>query len=241
MKNEGFSGFYKGTLTPLVGVGACVSIQFGVNEYMKRYFLARNAQKDLDPVLTDGQFYVSGMAAGMANALLACPIEHIRIRLQTQTTAPALYHGPIDCIRKINAASGVSGLFRGMGPTLLREGHGMGAYFFAFEALIKRDIAKNNIERKDIPGWRLCLYGAGAGYAMWFSVYPIDVIKSKLQTDKLNKSGQNFSSSLDCARQIMKTQGIKGFFRGFVPTLLRAAPVNACTFYTFELVIRYLG
>jgi solute carrier family 25 (mitochondrial carnitine/acylcarnitine transporter), member 20/29 len=241
VKNEGFKGFYKGTLTPLVGVGACVSIQFGVNEFMKRHLMARNVRNGHDSVLTDGQFYLSGMAAGMANAVLACPIEHIRIRLQTQTTGPALYHGPIDCIRKISSASGVSGLFRGMGPTLLREGHGMGAYFFAFEALVKRDMASNRIERKDIPGWRLCLYGAGAGYAMWFSVYPIDVIKSKLQTDKLIRGEQAYSGSIDCAKKIIAAQGFKGFFRGFVPTLLRAAPVNACTFFTFELVIRYLG
>lgn len=241
VKNEGFKGFYKGTMTPLVGVGACVSIQFGVNEFMKRHFMSANMKKGHDPVLTDGQFYMSGMAAGMANAILACPIEHIRIRLQTQTTGPALYKGPIDCIRQISAASGLPGLFRGMGPTLLREGHGMGAYFYTFEALVKRDMASNNIERKDIPGWRLCLYGAGAGYAMWFTVYPIDVIKSKLQTDKLKPSQQVYSGSLDCAKKILATQGVQGFFRGFLPTILRAAPVNACTFFTFELVIRYLG
>jgi solute carrier family 25 carnitine/acylcarnitine transporter 20/29 len=76
---------------------------------------------------------------------------------------------------------------------------------------------------------------------MWFTVYPIDVIKSKMQTDKLYASEQVYKSSVDCAKRILEQQGVKGFFRGFVPTLLRAAPVNACTFYTFELVIRYLG
>ncbi|EHM99815.1 Ymc1p [Saccharomyces cerevisiae x Saccharomyces kudriavzevii VIN7] len=38
LANEGPRGFYKGTLTPLIGVGACVSLQFGVNEAMKRFF-----------------------------------------------------------------------------------------------------------------------------------------------------------------------------------------------------------
>ncbi|ANB11623.1 Ymc1p [Sugiyamaella lignohabitans] len=209
---------------------------------MKRTLTASNERKGWkDPGLTHNQFYVAGAAAGLANGFLACPIEHIRIRLQTQGAGPALYKGPIDCIRKITAASGTSGLFRGIVPTLVREGHGMGAYFLTFEALVDRDIRKNNIARKDIPGWRLCSYGAMAGYAMWITAYPIDVIKSKLQTDKLNKSERQFKSSLDCARQILKTNGVKGFFRGFLPTMLRAAPVNACTFYTFELTIRYLG
>lgn len=104
-----------------------VSIQFGVNELMKRTLIAGNERKGLaDTRLTNGQFYLSGAAAGMANGLLACPIEHIRIRLQTQASGPAMYNGPIDCIRKISAGSGFSGLFRGLVPTFIREGHGMG-------------------------------------------------------------------------------------------------------------------
>lgn len=243
LKNEGVGGFYKGTLTPLVGVGACVSIQFGVNEFMKRTFNAQNAKNGkADSPLSHSQFYVSGMAAGIANGFLASPIEHIRIRLQTQTsTTHKLYNGPIDTIKKIYAGSGVKGIFRGLVPTQIREGHGMGAYFLAFEALVEHDMSSNKIERKDIPGWRLCLYGACAGYAMWFTSYPIDVVKSKLQTDSLDPAKQQYKGMLDCFSKIYATNGIKGFFRGFVPTILRAAPVNACTFFTFELTIRYLG
>lgn len=242
VKNEGFKGFYKGTLTPLIGVGACVSIQFGVNEFMKRYFHEHNKAKGIaSNHLSNSQFYLSGAAAGLANGFLAAPIEHIRIRLQTQGTGVQLYKGPIDCIRQIVQQGGVSGLFRGLMPTLIRESHGMGAYFWAFEAMVKREIKTHNIKRSDIPGWKLCLFGAMAGYAMWLTVYPIDVIKSKLQTDALKKQDQVYKSSYDCFKKSLRAQGFKGFFRGFLPTLLRAAPVNACTFYTFELAIRVLG
>ena len=34
VKKEGIHGFYKGTLSPLMGVGASTSIQFGVNKYV---------------------------------------------------------------------------------------------------------------------------------------------------------------------------------------------------------------
>jgi solute carrier family 25 (mitochondrial carnitine/acylcarnitine transporter), member 20/29 len=71
--NEGFRGFYKGTATPLVGVGACVSIQFGTFEYMKRFFRTRNEQSG-HPTgnLSGGQFYLAGGAAGIANTIVAC-------------------------------------------------------------------------------------------------------------------------------------------------------------------------
>ena len=104
---------------------------------MKRYFRTRNEQHghpSLD--LSGGQFYLAGGAAGIANTVVACifslpwiflttgPVELIRIRLQTQKTK--IYTGPIDCIRKIYNVGGLRALYRGMGPTIGREGHGMG-------------------------------------------------------------------------------------------------------------------
>jgi len=230
IKNEGVLGFYKGTLTPLIGVGACVSIQFGVNEYMKRNVF--NGSKHL----TNAQYYMSGAAAGLANSVLASPIEHVRIRLQTQLTGNA---GPLDIIKRIYNTSGVSGIMKGLIPTALREGQGMGMYFLTFEYLVKRNTIQNKIQRKDIPGWKLCLYGATAGYAMWMTVYPFDIVKSRLQTDSLTKP--QIKSIPDCVAKIYKANGIGGFFKGFTPTILRAAPANAATFYAFELTMRLLG
>lgn len=243
IKKEGPLAFYKGTLTPLVGMGACVSIQFSVNEYMKRFFRDYHVTRGLDPntPLSLGQFYIAGGAGGFANAFLASPIELVRIKLQIQTgdVTTRLYNGPIDCFRKIFKQTGVRGIFKGLGPTLLREGHGIGIYFLTFEALVKNETIKQKVARSDIPGWKLCLFGATAGYAMWLSLYPVDVIKTKLQTDDLKNP--KYKNSFAVVKDIMRTSGIKGFFKGFVPVLLRAAPANAATFYAFELTMRLLG
>jgi solute carrier family 25 carnitine/acylcarnitine transporter 20/29 len=42
LKNEGPLAFYKGTLTPLIGIGACVSVQFGAFHYARRQFEQAN-------------------------------------------------------------------------------------------------------------------------------------------------------------------------------------------------------
>lgn len=112
IKKDGPLGFYKGTLTPLLGVGLCVSIQFGVVERVKREFASANARAAGVPAgaeaalgvgpkafpLTNPQLYTAGVAAGVANSFVAGPVEHIRIRLQTQATK--VYNGPLDCARK---------------------------------------------------------------------------------------------------------------------------------------------
>lgn len=79
LTREGPLAFYKGTLTPLLGIGACVSIQFGALEYTKRVFAERNARAGRRE-LGDGQLVAAGVAAGLANSVVSGPVEHIRIR-----------------------------------------------------------------------------------------------------------------------------------------------------------------
>lgn len=238
VKNEGFRGFYKGTLTPLVGVGACVSVQFGVNEAMKRFFHSRDGNSGPNKTLGLLQYYLCGFAGGTANSFLASPIEHVRIRLQTQTGtgAAAQFHGPLDCIKKLTANNS---LMRGLTPTMLRESHGCGVYFLTYEALIANELHKG-VSRTEIPTWKLCLFGATSGTTLWLMIYPLDVIKSVMQTDSLlqPKQGKNM---LQVAKTIYSTRGLSSFFKGFGPTMLRAAPANGATFATFELAMRALG
>lgn len=71
-------------------------------------------------------------------------------------------------------------------------------------------------------------------------VYPLDVIKSVMQTDNL-KTPKNGNNILTVGRTIIARQGVSGLFKGFAPTMLRAAPANAATFATFETAMRLLG
>jgi solute carrier family 25 (mitochondrial carnitine/acylcarnitine transporter), member 20/29 len=74
----------QGTLTPLLGIGVCVSIQFGVLEYTKRYFAERNRVSGIGgrdgSLLGGGQLFTAGVLAGVANGVVSGPVEHIRIR-----------------------------------------------------------------------------------------------------------------------------------------------------------------
>ncbi|KAK0542889.1 Mitochondrial carrier protein ymc2 [Tilletia horrida] len=240
IKNEGPLAFYKGTLTPLLGVGLCVSIQFGVVEHLKREFAQANQRKGSSSSLSLSQLYMAGASAGLANAFVAGPIEHIRIRLQTQTTK--IYNGPLDCFSKITTAAGPTGIFRGMVPTLLREGVGMGTYFLVYESLVQWQLARMGAgtTRADLPTVSAMAFGASAGVALWLSAYPFDVVKSRLQTDALALSARTYRGPLDCAAQILRTAGIRGFLKGLGPTLVRAPIANAATFVAFEAAARNL-
>jgi len=238
LKNEGPLGFYKGTLTPLIGIGACVSIQFGALEYMKRYFASRNSK---DAPLTCSQLYFSGAVSGVANSVLSGPIEHVRTRLQVQSAIDKQYQGPGDFIRKVSKQHGISAIFKGQAVTIVREFHGYGIYFMVYEWLIQKTMAKNQIQRSQVSSLHQLSYGALSGYILWIFIYPIDVIKSKLQTDSFDKTTQKYRGAMDCFKKTFIQQGYAGFYRGFLACMLRAGPANAATFAAYEMAMNVLG
>jgi len=220
-------------LTPLIGIGACVSVQFGGFHYARRLFEQRNASRSpLAPAtLSYGQYYLAGAFAGIVNSPLSCPIEHVRIRLQAQPHgAGRLYSGPLDCVRKLSAHSGVlSGLYRGQLVTVLREAQAYGVWFLAFEYMMNADAQRNKIKREQISAPKIAFYGGLAGEALWLSSYPFDVVKSKMQTDGLG-AGAKYKGMMDCFAKTFAQEGLMGFWKGIGPTLLRAMPVSAGTF-----------
>ncbi|KAL6301248.1 mitochondrial carrier [Sparassis latifolia] len=246
LKNEGPLAFYKGTLTPLLGIGVCVSIQFGALEYSKRYFAQHNRAHNRGgpggATLDDAQIFISGIFAGLANGVVSGPVEHIRIRLQTQSATNPVYAGPYDAIKKIYAARGIPGIYKGQVVTLWREAVGYGIYFWAYEKLMQREMAKKGIRRDQVNPANAVLFGAAAGYALWAVIYPIDMIKSRMQTDGFSAAdGQKYKSTLDCVRKVWRTEGIGAFTRGLGPTLIRSPFANGATFLGFEMANRFLN
>jgi solute carrier family 25 (mitochondrial carnitine/acylcarnitine transporter), member 20/29 len=160
--------------------------------------------------------------------------------LQTQSNTNPTYKGPWDAIKKIHSAHGIAGLYKGQVATLWREASGYGVYFLTYEKLVQWEMAKKGIRRDQISPLNPILYGATAGYAvrvyynfrvtvtegglsqLWAVIYPIDMIKSRMQTDGFSATtGQKYKSTLDCVRTVWRTEGISAFTRGLGPTLIR--------------------
>ena len=174
---------------------------------------------------------MAGAFAGVTNSVLSGPIEHVRIRLQTQPHgAQKLYSGPLDCIKTLIKHDGIArGLYRGEAVTVLREAQAYGVWFLSFEYLMNWDARRNQIKREDISSVKIAAYGGLAGEALWLSSYPFDVVKSKMQCDGFGQQ-QQYKSMRDCFKKTLATEGMGGFWKGIGPTLLRAMPVSAGTF-----------
>lgn len=235
IQNEGIFAFYKGTLAPLFGVGVCVSLQFYGFHETKRQLLKRSEGSQL---LLWPQTYIAGAMAGVVNTPVTAPVEQLRILSQSSTESTSL----AATVKKIYSARGFAGLYRGTTITLLREFQAYGVWFLTYEYLIETiQKTRGYKHRNDITTPELLGAGALAGNALWLSSYPLDVIKSNIQSDKFGAELRYQGRITSATRAIYAANGLRGFWKGIVPCLLRAVPCSAGTFAAVETALRVMG
>ena len=99
-----------------------------------------------DPINNTFKVFMCGAAAGTAQAIVICPMEHIKCRLQVNTQQ--IYKGPVDACTSIIKNHGLfRGLYRGMGVTLWRETPAFGMYFATYDTIKER--VESLLEEKD--------------------------------------------------------------------------------------------
>lgn len=231
-QHEGILAFYKGTLSPLIGIGACVSIQFGVLEIAKRFLRNHVLEKGED--ISFSWDLLVGAIAGLANSVVSIPAEHIRIRIQIQTTSNRVYSGSIDAFKKIYSKHGIRGVYSGTEVTIHREIVAYAIYFAVYDELMKYLNPGGNFNILASVS-----SGGAAGFFSWLISYPFDVAKTKIQSSSLENP--EFKSAWDAYKKIHYSEkGLKKWFPGIGVCLLQSVPVNSVTFLTYEAVNRGL-
>lgn len=190
-----------------------------------------------DGGLSIGQISAAGFFSAIPMTVITAPFERVKVILQVQDQKlkpgeKARYSGGLDVVRQLYAEGGVRSVFRGSAATLARDGPGSAAYFAAYE-YIKRKLTPLDPDTGK-PSGQLSLpavtcAGAAAGVAMWIPVFPVDTVKSRLQTAEGNVTIGGI------VREVYGRGGFKAFFPGFGPALARAVPANAATFLGVEL------
>lgn len=121
------------------------------------------------------------------------------------------FTGSYDALTKIYKRYGLNGVYRGLRITLLRDSISYGAWFGCYETLKELTCPKDS---KPSILWYVFL-GALAGECFWLSTYPLDVCKTKLQSDSF--TAPKYKGIVDVIAKTYKAEGIAGFWRGIVP------------------------
>lgn len=152
--------------------------------------------------------------------------------------AAVKYGGPMDVARHVlRSEGGARGLFKGLMPTFAREVPGNAAMFGMYEGL-KQYLAGGQ-DTSSLGRGSLILAGGLAGATFWGSVYPTDVVKSVLQVD--DYKNPKYTGSIDAFKKILRSEGVKGLYKGFGPAMARSVPANAACFLAYEVTRSSLG
>ncbi|PKS07362.1 hypothetical protein jhhlp_005964 [Lomentospora prolificans] len=231
-------GLYAGVSAPLVGVTPMFAVSFWGYDLGKTLVRNFSPPATANTPLTIGQISAAGFFSAIPMTLITAPFERVKVILQVQgqkTLAPGekpKYSGALDVVRQLYKEGGVRSVFRGSAATLARDGPGSAAYFAAYEYIKRRLTPKDPATGQPTGTLSLTAItcaGAAAGVAMWVPVFPIDTVKSRLQTAEGNVTLGGV------IREVYAKGGLKAFFPGFGPALARAVPANAATFLGVEL------
>ena len=70
--------------------------------------------------------------------------------------------------------------------------------------------------------------------------YPLDTVKVKIQTQDPSKGGQVYRGTFDCLRQLVRSQGVSGLYRGMTSPLTGVAAINAICFGVYGNVMKII-
>ncbi|CAG8544422.1 11739_t:CDS:2 [Funneliformis caledonium] len=230
IQKEGFRALYKGASPPLVGWVFMDSLMLGsLHNY--RLLLQRN-----DPTIKLNLFQhaLAGAGAGWTVSIIATPIEQIKTRLQVQyDQSTKVYSGPIDCARKLIRNNGIPGLWIGFIGTLAFRS--WFCVLWGSYEVYSRWLRRYNMNEMMVN----FLAGGLSANTFWCVSFPVDSVKNRFMTQPDVKP-LHFPNLRSIARHMYQTEGINGFYRGFLPCILRSFPTNASAILVFETTMRFL-
>ncbi|MEW5317224.1 MAG: hypothetical protein WDW38_008542 [Sanguina aurantia] len=235
VKEEGIQGLWRGTIPGLLLTVPYTAVQFVALHQCKdlaaRHGLSANGT---GPLIS----FTSGAVAGAAATIASYPFDLLRTTLAAQGE-PKVYRGTLDAARAIIQARGVSGLYSGLGVTLV-EIIPYAAIQFGIGILWRGEAAPHSTRVQNFT----C--GLIAGVVSKLLTHPLDVAKKRYQIAGLPRYGARVEAdfalrSLGASlHHIFKAEGVAGLWKGSIPSIAKAAPSAAITFTAYEFILAWL-
>ncbi|KAK3378375.1 mitochondrial carrier domain-containing protein [Podospora didyma] len=109
------------------------------------------------------------------------------------------------------------------------------------ETAVEKTASQNFFSKAFESGYNFAL-GSMAGAFGAFMVYPIDLVKTRMQNQRAASPGQRlYNNSLDCFRKVVRNEGFRGLYSGVVPQLIGVAPEKAIKLTVNDLVRGFFG
>lgn len=166
----------------------------------------------------------AGGVAGAVSRTCTAPLDRIKVFLQVQATKSSIG----DSFKYMLREGGVASFWRGNGINVLKIAPESALKFAAYEQV--KSLMRHQDQNRQMSIYERFAAGACAGGISQSAIYPLEVLKTRLA---LRKTGQ-YTSIVDAAMKIYANEGIKSFYRGYVPNILGIIPYAGIDLAVYE-------
>ncbi|EJP66536.1 calcium dependent mitochondrial carrier protein [Beauveria bassiana ARSEF 2860] len=247
-RSGGIRGFFAGNGLNVVKIMPETAIKFGSYEAAKRAFANLEGHGDSQRINTFSKFTAGGLA-GMIAQFCVYPLDTLKFRLQCSTVEGGLSGVALmkQTAIKMYADGGIRAGYRGVTMGLV----GMFPYsaidMSTFEFLKKTyrtKLAKElgcHEDDVEIGNVATGIIGATSGAFGASVVYPLNVVRTRLQTQGTAMHSATYNGIWDVTQQTIQREGVRGLYKGLTPNLLKVAPALSITWVVYENSKKILG
>lgn len=234
-RQEGWRSYYRGINASLWAFVPNWAVYWVSYEALKRRMTPANTQTP-PPV-----HVLSAIGAGAGTAVATAPLWTLKSRLQTEIAVGAKrrrYKSVWSGLRRIVADEGFPALYKGLSPTLLGLGH-VAIQFPCYEHL-KRRLSNNREE--DLRPVHILVASSVSKIVASAAFYHHEVVRVRMQVDIRVYAGR--SEPVRMAKlysDILRTEGVRGLYRGFGTNLIRTYVFPAVFVLVCETLFLALG
>ncbi|KAG5041368.1 hypothetical protein JHK85_013844 [Glycine max] len=163
------------------------------------------------------RYFIAGGIAGAASRTATAPLDRLKVVLQVQTGRASI----MPAVMKIWKQDGLLGFFRGNGLNVVKVAPESAIKFYAYE-MLKNVIGDAQDGKSDIGTAGRLFAGGMAGAVAQMAIYPMDLVKTRLQT--CASDGGRVPKLVTLTKDIWVHEGPRAFYRGLVPSLLGMIP-----------------
>lgn len=225
---EGISALWRGVGAVAISAGPAHALYFSAYEAV-RSILAPTSHVDghVHPIATA----TAGICATVVSDGIMTPLDVVKQRMQL--SGQHVYSSVAQCTRHVYHNHGFSAFFAGYRATLLMNVPFTAVYFSGYESAKKFILDWRGLREHEFSATSHCIAGGLAGAAAAACTNPLDVVKTRLQTQG-EVGARRYGGLWHAIRSIKMEEGFAGLMRGVRPRVFFHVPAAAVCWTTYE-------
>ncbi|KAL6886997.1 mitochondrial carrier domain-containing protein [Trichoderma evansii] len=247
-RSGGVRSFFAGNGLNVIKIMPETAIKFGSYEAAKRVLANFEGHGDARNINSYSKFVAGGMA-GMIAQFCVYPLDTLKFRLQCETVKDGLTGSALvrQTAKKMYADGGLRACYRGVAMGLIGmfpySAIDMGTFEFLKKTYRIRYAKYAGCHEDDAEPGNIAtgIIGATSGAFGASVVYPLNVVRTRLQTQGTVMHPQTYTGIWDVTQKTIQHEGFRGLYKGLTPNLLKVAPALSITWVVYENAKRILA